>query len=46
MTRPAEQERIIWNLYQEEADQYLGGGIDAETAAENIARKVDTYLAE
>lgn len=46
LTRPAEQERIIWNLYQEEADQYLGGGIDAETAAENIARKVDTYLAE
>ncbi len=46
LTRPAEQERIIWNLYQEEADQYLGGEIDAETAAENIARKVDTYLAE
>ena len=46
LTRPAEQERIIWNLYQEVADQYLGGGIDAETAAENIARKVDTYLAE
>ena len=46
LTRPAKQERIIWNLYQEEADQYLGGEIDAEAAAENIARKVDTYLAE
>ncbi len=46
LIRPAEQERIIWNLYQEEADQYLGGSVDAETAAENIARKVDTYLAE
>lgn len=46
LTRPAKQERIIWNLYQEEADQYLGGAIDAETAAKNIAQKVDTYLAE
>lgn len=46
LTTPAEQERILWNLYQEEADQYLGGAIDAQTAAENIARKVDTYLAE
>lgn len=46
LTVPAEQERIIWNIYQEEADQYLGGAADAQTAAENIARKVDTYLAE
>lgn len=43
---PAEQERIIWNIYQKEADQYLAGAADAQTAAENIARKVDTYLAE
>ena len=46
LTRPAKQERIIWNLYQEEADQYLEGAVDAKTAAKNIARKVDTYLAE
>lgn len=46
LDRPAKQERIIWNLYQEEADQYLGGAIDVETAAKNFARKVDTYLAE
>lgn len=46
LTTPAEQERIIWNIYQEEADQCLGGSIDARTAAENIARKMDTYLAE
>lgn len=46
LTTPAEQERIMWNIYQEEADQCLGGSIDAKTAAENIARKMDTYLAE
>lgn len=46
LTTPAEQERIIWNIYQEEADQCLGGAVDAQTAAKNIAQKVDTYLAE
>ena len=33
-------------IYQEEADKYLEGSADAEEAAENIAQKVDTYLAE
>lgn len=43
---PSEQNRVIWNLYQEEADQFMEGNIDAATAARNVAQKVDTYLAE
>ncbi len=46
LTAPAEQNRVIWNLYQEEAEQYLTGNTDAATAAQNVAQKVDTYLAE
>lgn len=46
LTRPAEQDRVVWNIYQEAADRYLGGDVDAETAAGNVAQKVDTYLAE
>lgn len=46
LTKPAEQDRVVWNIYRDEADQYLGGNIDAETAAGNVAQKVDTYLAE
>ena len=46
LTTPSEQNRVIWNLYQEEADQFMKGLIDAAEAAENVARKVDTYLAE
>lgn len=44
--RPVTQDCVIWNIYQTEADACLGGSIDAETAAKNIAQKVDTYLAE
>lgn len=43
---PAVQDCTIWNIYQTEADECLEGNIDAETAAKNIAQKVDTYLAE
>lgn len=43
---PAEQDCVIWGIYQTEAEACLGGSIDAETAAKNIAQKVDTYLAE
>lgn len=46
LTMPSEQNRVIWNLYQEEADQFMEGNIDAATAARNVAQKVDTYLAE
>lgn len=46
LTKPAEQDRVIWNIYQEAADQYLEGSVDAETAAGNVAQKVDMYLAE
>lgn len=46
LTTPSEQNRVIWNLYQEEADQFMRGTIDAATAARNVAQKVDTYLAE
>lgn len=46
LTTPSEQNRVIWNLYQEEADQFMEGNIDAATAARNVAQKVDTYLAE
>ena len=44
--RPAIQECVVWNIYQTEADACLRGSMDAETAAKNIAQKVDTYLAE
>lgn len=43
---PAVQDCTIWSIYQTEADECLKGNIDAETAAKNIAQKVDTYLAE
>lgn len=46
LTKSSEQDQIIWNIYRTEADQYLGGSMDAETAAKNVAQKVDTYLAE
>ncbi len=46
LTTPSEQNRVIWNLYQEEADQFMTGNSDAKTAAKNVAQKVDTYLAE
>ena len=46
LNRPMVQNRVVWNIYQEEADKYLEGSTDAEEAAENIAQKVDTYLAE
>ncbi len=46
LKNPARQNFVIWNIYQTEADQCLEGSIDAQTAAENIAQKVDTYLAE
>lgn len=46
LTTSAEQNRVIWNLYQKEANEYLEGNIDAATAARNVAQKVDTYLAE
>lgn len=46
LNRPMVQNRVVWNIYQEEADKYLEGSADAEEAAENIAQKVDTYLAE
>lgn len=44
--KPATQDCVIWNIYQTEADACLKGSIDSGTAAGNIARKVDTYLAE
>ena len=46
LNRPMVQNRVVWNIYQEEADKYLEGSTDAEEAAENIAQKVDIYLAE
>ncbi len=46
LEKPATQDCVIWNIYQTEADECLGGSIDAKTAAKNIAQKVDTYLAE
>ena len=46
LKNPAVQDCVLWNIYQTEADQCLEGSIDAETAAKNIAQKVDTYLAE
>ncbi len=46
LKKPATQDCVIWNIYQTEADECLGGNIDAKTAAKNIAQKVDTYLAE
>lgn len=46
LTKPVNQDRGVWNIYQETADKYLEGSIDATKAAETIAQKVDTYLAE
>ncbi len=46
LEKPATQDCVIWNIYQTEADECLGGNVDAKTAAKNIAQKVDTYLAE
>lgn len=46
LTKPVNQDRVVWNIYQETADKYLEGSIDATKAAETIAQKVDTYLAE
>ena len=46
LTKPVNQDRIVWNIYQETTDKYLEGSIDATKAAETIAQKVDTYLAE
>ena len=46
LKKPATQDCVIWNIYQTEADECLGGNVDAKTAAKNIAQKVDTYLAE
>lgn len=46
LEKPATQDCVIWNIYQAEADECLGGNVDAKTAAKNIAQKVDTYLAE
>lgn len=43
---PMEQNRIVWNIYQEEADSFMEGSAGADEAAKNIAQKVDTYLAE
>lgn len=43
---PMEQNRIVWNIYQEEADRCLEGSVEADEAAKNIAQKVDTWLAE
>lgn len=46
LDQPVEQNRIVWNIYREEADKYLEGSVDADEAAKEIAQKVDTYLAE
>lgn len=46
LDKPLVQNRIIWNFYTEEADNYLEGSVSADEAAKNIAQKVDTYLAE
>lgn len=46
LTKPVNQDRVVWNIYQETTDKYLEGSIDATKAAETIAQKVDTYLAE
>lgn len=46
LDKPMEQNRVVWNIYQEEADKYLEGSVDADEAAGNIAQKVDTYLSE
>ena len=43
---PMEQNRIVWNIYQEEADSFMEGSAGADEAAKNIAQKVDNYLAE
>lgn len=46
LTKPLKQDRVIWSIYQENAEKYLEGSIEAEEAVEAIAQKVDTYLAE
>ena len=46
LTKPVNQDRVVWNIYQETTDKYMEGSIDATKAAETIAQKVDTYLAE
>lgn len=46
LAKPVNQDRVVWNIYQETTDKYLEGSIDATKAAETIAQKVDTYLAE
>ena len=46
LEKPAKQDAVVWGIYQEEANQYLKGNTDAGTAAQNMAQKVDTYLAE
>lgn len=46
LTEPLKQDRIIWGIYQENAEKYLEGSIDAHEAARKIAQKADTYLAE
>lgn len=46
LTKPVEQDRVVWNLYRETADKYLEGSVEADEAAKTIAQKVDTYLAE
>ena len=33
LNRPMVQNRVVWNIYQEEAHKYLEGSTDAEEAA-------------
>lgn len=46
LKNPAMQDAALWNIYQTQADACLEGRIDAETAAKNVAQKLDTYLSE
>lgn len=46
LKNPVAQDYVVWNIYQTEAEGCLAGDTDAETAAKNIAQKVDTYRAE
>ena len=46
LKNPVIQDYVIWNIYQTEADSCLKGDLDPETAAKNVAQKIDTYRAE
>lgn len=46
LNKPADQDRAVWDIYQNEADKVLDGSIKVKEGAESIRKKVELYLAE